>query len=104
MKQVCSSLARRLRRHGVDARVETALRMWGVREKSVQMAHGSARVNRVGGNIVVRRGTQLEGQVVIVVDDIVTTGSTLRQCVQTLKGAGATVLTALSLSQTVYRA
>ncbi|MCI1673782.1 MAG: ComF family protein [Bifidobacterium tibiigranuli] len=92
-------LARLLRESGVNARVAPVLTMRGVAHKSVEMRGSSQRAGRVGGHIVMRRGADVEGSLVMLVDDIVTTGSTMRQCVGVLGSGGAIVLTALALAQ-----
>lgn len=40
---------------------------------------------------------------VILVDDIVTTGATMRSCVETMRKEGATVVTVLALAHTPAR-
>ncbi|WP_237564493.1 ComF family protein [Bifidobacterium tibiigranuli] len=92
-------LARLLREGGVNARVAPVLTMRGVARKSVEMRGSSQRAGRIGGHIVMRRGADIEGSLVMLIDDIVTTGSTMRQCVGVLGSSGAIVLTALALAQ-----
>lgn len=48
-----------------------------------------------------RTGRQLEGLVVVLVDDVVTTGATANACARTLKKAGAKQVHVLSLARTV---
>ena len=118
-------LARRyvalLRLQGVDARVGTVLAMPSVRSKAVEHSGRQQRSSRASGVQVVRpevlrgvggvdaatsssmTGVQdsetLRGVSVVLLDDIVTTGATMRSCVRALLGAGADVITCLALAQ-----
>ena len=47
------------------------------------------------------RGESLEGREVVLLDDVVTTGSTLEDCAATLRGAGATVCRAVVVGHAV---
>ncbi|MCI1222863.1 MAG: ComF family protein [Bifidobacterium subtile] len=99
MLPLARRLARLLRERGINAHAAPVLTMRGVARKSVEMRGSSQRAGRVGGHIVVRRGVDVEGSLVMLIDDIVTTGSTMRQCVGALRNDGAVVLTALALAQ-----
>ncbi|MCP4651807.1 MAG: ComF family protein [Candidatus Omnitrophica bacterium] len=44
---------------------------------------------------------QIKGENIIIVDDIVTTGSTITECALTLKKAGAKRITAITLAKTI---
>ena len=83
----------------IDARVVPLLTMDHVRGRSVQMG-GGQRSRRVSGRIAVRRPELCRHAHVIVVDDIVTTGATMRQCVDALRSSGAQVVTCLSVAYT----
>ena len=96
---LAAAVARACRDMGVDARVVPLLTMDHVRGRSVQMG-GGQRSRRVSGRIAVRRPELCRHAHVIVVDDIVTTGATMRQCVDALRSSGAQVVTCLSVAYT----
>lgn len=107
------SLARRGRKHlmplvqAVSMALETdkvpsqcydALVMRGVRSKSVQSHSRSARARRVQGHMNLRRGMSVSGRCVVLVDDIITSGATLRQCAKVIEDSGGRVLAAMTLA------
>ncbi len=57
------------------------------------------RVENVRGAYAVRRAPRVEGRVVVLVDDVLTTGSTLGECSLTLERAGTREVRALTLAQ-----
>ncbi len=57
------------------------------------------RRKNVRGAYRVRNGKTVEGKVVILIDDVCTTGSTLRECSSALKAAGAKEVRALTVAQ-----
>jgi len=59
----------------------------------------AARETNVRGAYSVKRSGRLEGRVVLLVDDVFTTGSTLRECARVLKHSGARDVKALTLAQ-----
>ena len=61
------------------------------------VASVAARARNVAGAFAVRRGHQLSGRTVCLVDDIKTSGATLNECAKTLKEAGASKVFALVL-------
>ena len=99
MRNLVDRTARVLRDRGFDAVALPVLRASGVRSKSVQAGGAAQRAARIGGNIVVDDPRLCRGGTVVPIDDIVTTGATMRQCVAALDAAGARVLTALSLAR-----
>ncbi|WP_051905237.1 ComF family protein [Bifidobacterium actinocoloniiforme] len=99
MPPVAGAAAASLRQAGLPAQVQLALIMGSVRGKSVELHGSSARASRLSGRIHTRAGIELTGQSVILVDDIVTSGSTIRQCAAALRTAGAYPLTALALAR-----
>ena len=96
---LAAAVARACRDMRIDARVVPLLTMDHVRGRSVQMG-GGQRSRRVSGRIAVRRPELCRHAHVIVVDDIVTTGATMRQCVDALRSSGAQVVTCLSVAYT----
>jgi competence protein ComFC len=57
------------------------------------------REENVRGAYAVRRAPRIEGRVLILVDDVFTTGSTLRECSLAVKQAGAREVRGLTLAQ-----
>ncbi|MDR3672098.1 MAG: phosphoribosyltransferase family protein, partial [Holophaga sp.] len=65
---------------------------------AVQAGQSQGRRRRLPASAVgVRRGRQLHGETVLLVDDVWTTGTTLLRCAQALKRAGAGDLAVLTL-------
>ena len=98
LQPILLSLVQALQRQGLTARVESALIMTSVRIKSVQAGGRRNRSRRLAGRITVADPSRLSGHPVLVVDDIITTGSTIRQCARALETAGALPLAALALA------
>ena len=98
LQPILLSLVQALQRQGLDARAEPALIMDSVRTKSVQAGGRRNRSRRLAGRITVADSSRLVGHPVLVVDDIITTGSTIRQCARALEAAGALPLAALALA------
>ena len=98
LQPILLSLVQALQRQDLDARVGPALIMNSVRTKSVQAGGRRNRSRRLAGRIAVADPPQLAGHPVLVVDDIITTGSTIRHCARALEAAGALPLAALALA------
>lgn len=65
-----------------------------------QVAFGrQERERNVKGAFTVRTPAKLQGEKVILVDDVYTTGSTVRECARTLIRAGASAVAVLTLSR-----
>lgn len=96
---LADAVARACSAAGCKAMVSPLLSMGHVRGRSVQMQAGQ-RSLRVNGRIAVRNTGGCIGRSMIVVDDIVTTGATMRQCVEALRSAGGVVITCLALAHT----
>lgn len=78
-----------------------ALENKGIKGKSVQTKGAAQRSQRLKGHVSVRSSVSLQNTMVILVDDIVTTGATMRSCVETMRKNGATVITVLALAHTL---
>lgn len=91
----------RLNDAGIPAVVDHCMRVHGGAVKSVQTRGVRDRSGRVRGLIRLRHPASLQDARVILVDDIVTSASTLRQCVRVLARADAYPLTALLLASTM---
>ena len=62
---------------------------------------GSARRNNLRRAVAVKDVSKIKGRKVVLVDDVETTGSTLKECAKVLKKAGAVKIYALTLSRPV---
>lgn len=95
---LCYAAARALNAHGADACVVPFLHMHGRLQKSVSHNDRRSRMGRLSGRVSVAHPHRVAGHPVILIDDIMTTGSTLRSCERVLREAGARVYAALTLS------
>ena len=100
MMQLAKRLARDVRRTGLSAKACNALESRGVTRRSVQMHGVVQRSRRLKGHVAVRSGIDVRGVPVVLIDDIITSGITMRRCVEVLQQAGATVVTVLALAYT----
>ncbi|WP_148401567.1 ComF family protein [Bifidobacterium gallicum] len=93
-----------LQRHGVTSQYARALTMRRQRRKAVQTASAASRIDRLAGAIrfdpAAISALEPRKTMAVIIDDIITTGATMRQCVQTLDDAGIPVLTTLALART----
>lgn len=106
MRQLTVRMASRLKRDGYgDIAVVPLLRTVGAGGKSVQMSGAAQRAQRLDGHIAVTRRANATGErrQVVLVDDIVTSGATMRYCVDALRRGGYDVLTAVVLAHTPLR-
>ena len=87
-------------RTGFRVQVCDALTNKGIKGKSVETKGTEQRAQRLKGHVMVRPGVTLQNKAVILVDDIVTSGATMRRCVDALTSQGALVITVLALAHT----
>ncbi|MFR4489299.1 MAG: ComF family protein [Bifidobacterium pseudocatenulatum] len=99
---LAKSVAGALRGCGVDARPCNALSS-STKARSVQQVSSAQRARRITGHVRVKRDLIGHGDAVLLVDDIVTTGATVRQCVQAFQQAGTEVVGVLVLADAVVR-
>jgi predicted amidophosphoribosyltransferase len=92
------------RRSGCTVRVLPALRLARTVQDSAALG-SQARADNLRAAFALRRGaaSRLAGRTVIVVDDVVTTGVTLRECAVVLQAAGARVAAAATVAATQRR-
>ena len=104
IRPLANAVASRLREAGVSAVMMPVLRSTASAGRSVEQSTAADRGRRIGGHIVlderVAKAKDIRGRMVVLVDDIITTGATMRQCGQVLAGEGACVVTLLALAQT----
>lgn len=96
---LAKAVANALCGHGLDAKPYRALTSIASGGRSVQQASSAQRAQRIGGRIALGSDAVMQGQQVVLVDDIITTGSTLRQCAQTCRQAGAEIIGAMTLTE-----
>lgn len=89
MMPVSRRLAALLER-GTGRRVSAcdALESRGVSSRSVQMRGTAQRTQRLKGRIAVRSRVDVQGATVVLIDDIITSGATMRRCVEALRSEG----------------
>ena len=87
-------------RTGFRVQVCDALTNKGIKGKSVETKGTEQRAQRLKGHVMVCPGVTLQNKAVILVDDIVTSGATMRRCVDALTSQGALVITVLALAHT----
>ncbi len=101
--RVTRRAAVRLRRTGVDATVQRRLVPSGrVRDQSTLDA--VERAANLAGTMSSRRGRLDDGALVVVVDDVLTTGSTVREAQRALEDAGTAVAGVATVAATRRRA
>jgi predicted amidophosphoribosyltransferase len=92
----------RLRRHGVRAGVQQLLVASG-RARDQSMLGASARAENLAGTMRHRRGVGRSVGRLVVVDDVLTTGSTAREAQRALETAGLTVTGVAAVAATRRR-
>ena len=94
----CAYLAKALARRLGRSYVPFALRRKGCPERQGRLTEEERRENVVG-TFGVLRPAAVRGRTVMVVDDIMTTGSTLSECAAELKRAGASRVWCVTLAR-----
>jgi predicted amidophosphoribosyltransferase len=94
--------ARYLRATGLEVEVRSLLRQSRAVADQSGLDVGARRAN-LGGALVVRRPTLVQGRRVVIVDDIVTTGATAAEAARALLHAGAHVIGVASVAATIRR-
>lgn len=101
MSAPTGALAASYRARGVPARRMDALRSHATGGKAVETKGRAGRAARVGGShIIVSHPTRVRGRRVVLVDDIITSGATMRACAAALQASGAQVVACLALAAT----
>lgn len=95
---VARRMASQLSHEGIIARASTDLNIRGVTGKSVQTGGAADRSQRIEGHVLLTGRARCRGRRVLVIDDIVTTGATMRQCARVLHDGGAHVVACLALA------
>jgi predicted amidophosphoribosyltransferase len=95
---------RLLRQSGADARVLAPLRHTRRVVDSAGLDAAQRAINLAGAFVVrPRAAAVLAGRTVLLVDDLVTTGTTLAECAAALRASGATVAAAATVAATARR-
>jgi predicted amidophosphoribosyltransferase len=101
--RVSREAGRRLRRRGVQATVRQLL-LPGARVRDQAVLGAAERAVNLAGSMRVRRGTARTTALVVVVDDVLTTGSTAREAQRALEEAGLVVAGIAAVAATRRRA
>ncbi len=97
----CVPLARGLARQ-LDRRFDgSVISRIGKPERQAELDEEARRTNVVG-TFAVRQPERVRGRTVLVVDDIMTTGSTLSECARALKAAGAWRVWCVTLARSLH--
>ncbi|MFT8704037.1 ComF family protein [Bifidobacterium aquikefiricola] len=97
---LAQAVAQTLQREGIDAHAQSALRLKFSTTKAVRAVGAAGRTQRLHGKMAVKRSYELNNRHIVLVDDIITTGSTIRACIKMLGTCQAHVVTALTLAST----
>ena len=97
---IAKGLAQELAARGIDASAVDALHIAQSHGKSVQTSSAAERATRLGERGMVGERGKLSGRQVLLLDDIVTTGTTMRRCVQAVRRSGGTVVAGIALAAT----
>jgi len=98
---LCKELARRIEEADINCEVVIAPALGGVivsYELARQLGVRGIFAERVNGNLTLRRGFEIrEGEKVIVVEDVITTGGSLRETMEIVKERGGTIVATASI-------
>lgn len=83
---------------GVEACAVNALRTRHVQGKAVETRSALGRAARLDGQLEVNDPGLIAGKKVLILDDIVTTGTTMRRCAEAIRGARGSVAGGLALA------
>ena len=83
---------------GVEACAVNALRTGHVRGKAVETHNALGRAARLDGQLEMTDPGLVAGRRVLILDDIVTTGTTMRRCAEAIRGARGNVVGGLALA------
>ena len=83
---------------GVETCAVNALRTGHVRGKAVETRNALGRAARLDGQLEVIDPGLVAGRSVLILDDIVTTGTTMRRCAEAIRGARGNVVGGLALA------
>lgn len=97
---IAKGLERILVQRGIDARASNALSISRVFKKSVQTSTAGERAARLTERSIRGSRRKIQGKYILLVDDIVTTGTTMRRCAQAVHQAGGVVVAGLALAVT----
>lgn len=94
------AVAQELRQCVGDAEYADVLDLQGVAAKSVASSNKAGRASRIRGHVCIkpRNRAVLRDRMVVLVDDIVTSGATLHECASVLHRHGARVVAAVALA------
>lgn len=98
MEPIAKNVVKSLKKQGVDATFVKAIKMINVRGKSVQARGSRQRSLRTSKGLSVNVKGIKSGYKVIIIDDIITTGSTLKNCVKELNKSGVAVFACFALA------
>lgn len=98
MDPIAKYVSKNLKEYGINARVVKAIKMGKIKVKSVQVKGSRGRSLRTTKGFLVDTRIVPKGCKVILLDDIITTGSTMKNCVEALKDCGITVFACFAIA------
>lgn len=98
MDSIAKNVVKSLKEHGIDATFVKAIKMTSIKVKSVQARGSRGRSLRTSKGLSVNVKGIKSGCKVIIIDDIITTGSTLKNCVKELNKSGIPVFACFALA------
>ena len=98
MELIAKNVVKSLKDQGIDATFVKAIKMTNVKGKSVQARGSKQRSLRTSKNLIADVSGIKSTCKVIIIDDIITTGSTLKNCVNALNNCGVEVFACFTLA------